>query len=242
FARRDSNDLLWTSVESASESCHRDCADGRGAWRVDEAGSLEAHERETGAEGAHRRAGGAGPAEHRDRGAVGCGPSASLALARALHRVEACGHRARPAAWRAADHGRCGAPGGADHAEHARGAHALEHANDGGRVGRQRRQRVSLLAQEWLPHLVRGFKVSRDPQFVEKLEDIVGLYLAPPEHALVLCCDEKSQVQALDRPQPGLPLKKGRAATMTHDYKRNGTTTLFAPHSMCSTGKSSPNA
>ena len=70
------------------------------------------------------------------------------------------------------------------------------------------------------PHLVRGFKVSRDPKFVEKLEDIVGLYLSPPEHALVLCCDEKSQVQALDRTQPGLPLKKGRAATMTHDYKR----------------------
>jgi transposase len=78
------------------------------------------------------------------------------------------------------------------------------------------------------PHVVRGFKVSRDPKFVEKLEDIVGLYLSPPEHALVLCCDEKSQVQALDRTQPGLPLKKGRAATMTHDYKRNGTTTLFA--------------
>src|SRR5882757_10521983 len=78
------------------------------------------------------------------------------------------------------------------------------------------------------PHLVRGFKVSRDPRFVEKLEDIVGLYMSPPEHALVLCCDEKSQVQALDRTQPGLPLKKGRAQTMTHDYKRNGTTTLFA--------------
>jgi transposase len=78
------------------------------------------------------------------------------------------------------------------------------------------------------PHVVRGFKVSRDPQFVEKLEDIVGLYMSPPEHALVLCCDEKSQVQALDRTQPGLPLKKGRAETMTHDYKRNGTTTLFA--------------
>ena len=78
------------------------------------------------------------------------------------------------------------------------------------------------------PHLVRGFKVSRDPKFVEKLEDIVGLYMAPPERALVLCCDEKSQVQALDRTQPGLPLKKGRAATMTHDYKRHGTTTLFA--------------
>ena len=78
------------------------------------------------------------------------------------------------------------------------------------------------------PHLVRGFKVSRDPRFVEKLEDIVGLYMSPPEHALVLCCDEKSQVQALDRTQPGLPLKKGRAQTMTHDYKRHGTTTLFA--------------
>jgi transposase len=78
------------------------------------------------------------------------------------------------------------------------------------------------------PHLVRGFKVSRDPKFVEKLEDIVGLYMSPPEHALVLCCDEKSQVQALDRTQPGLPMKKGRAGTMTHDYKRNGTTTLFA--------------
>ncbi|MBV8036353.1 MAG: IS630 family transposase [Pelomonas sp.] len=78
------------------------------------------------------------------------------------------------------------------------------------------------------PHLLRGFKVSRDPRFVERLEDIVGLYMSPPEHALVLCCDEKSQVQALDRTQPGLPLKKGRAQTMTHDYKRHGTTTLFA--------------
>jgi len=78
------------------------------------------------------------------------------------------------------------------------------------------------------PHQVKRFKVSRDPKFVEKLEDIVGLYMSPPEHALVLCCDEKSQVQALDRTQPGLPMKSGRAATMTHDYKRNGTTTLFA--------------
>jgi transposase len=78
------------------------------------------------------------------------------------------------------------------------------------------------------PHLVRSFKVSRDPKFVEKLEDIVGLYMSPPANALVLSCDEKSQVQALDRTQPGLPLKKGRAKTMTHDYKRNGTTTLFA--------------
>ena len=78
------------------------------------------------------------------------------------------------------------------------------------------------------PHIVRGFKVSRDPNFVEKLDDIVGLYMSPPEHALVLCGDEKSQVQALDRTQPGRPLKKGRAATLTHDYKRNGTTPLFA--------------
>lgn len=78
------------------------------------------------------------------------------------------------------------------------------------------------------PHLVETFKVSNDPQFAEKLESIVGLYLNPPEHALVLCCDEKSQIQALDRTQPGLPLKRGRAGTMTHDYKRNGTATLFA--------------
>ena len=78
------------------------------------------------------------------------------------------------------------------------------------------------------PHLVRTFKVSNDPRFAEKLEDVIGLYLNAPEHAMVLCCDEKSQVQALDRTQPGLPLKKGRAGTMTHDYVRNGTTTLFA--------------
>lgn len=78
------------------------------------------------------------------------------------------------------------------------------------------------------PHLVRTFKVSNDPHFAEKLEDVVGLYLDAPEHAIVLCCDEKSQVQALDRTQPGLPLKKGRAGTMTHDYVRHGTTTLFA--------------
>lgn len=78
------------------------------------------------------------------------------------------------------------------------------------------------------PHLARTFKVSNDPAFAEKLEAIVGLYLNPPEHALVLCADEKSQIQALDRTQPGLPLKKGRCGTMTHDYKRNGTATLFA--------------
>ena len=78
------------------------------------------------------------------------------------------------------------------------------------------------------PHLIRTFKISNDPEFAEKLEDIVGLYLNPPEHALVLCVDEKSQIQALDRTQPGLPLKRGRGQTMTHDYKRNGTATLFA--------------
>jgi transposase len=78
------------------------------------------------------------------------------------------------------------------------------------------------------PHLIRTFKLSKDPQFDEKLVDVVGLYLNPPEKALVLCVDEKSQIQALDRTQPGLPMKKGRCGTMTHDYKRHGTTTLFA--------------
>jgi len=78
------------------------------------------------------------------------------------------------------------------------------------------------------PHLTRTFKLSRDPKFVEKLTDVVGLYLNPPEKAVVLCVDEKSQIQALDRTQPGLPMKRGRAGTMTHDYKRHGTTSLFA--------------
>lgn len=78
------------------------------------------------------------------------------------------------------------------------------------------------------PHRVRTFKVSNDPEFMEKVRDVVGLYLNPPEHALVFSVDEKSQIQALDRTQPGLPIKKGRCGTMTHDYKRNGTTTLFA--------------
>src|SRR6516225_1264542 len=78
------------------------------------------------------------------------------------------------------------------------------------------------------PHLVDTFKISTDPAFEDKLTDVVGLYLNPPESAVVLCMDEKSQVQALDRTQPSLPMKKGRAGTMTHDYKRNGTTTLFA--------------
>lgn len=77
------------------------------------------------------------------------------------------------------------------------------------------------------PHRVKTFKLSRDSKFLEKLTDVVGLYLNPPQQAIVLCVDEKSQIQALDRTQPGLPLKKGRCGTMTHDYKRNGTTTLF---------------
>ena len=78
------------------------------------------------------------------------------------------------------------------------------------------------------PHRVKTFKLSRDPKFLDKLTDVVGLYLNPPQQAIMLCVDEKSQIQALDRTQPGLPLKKGRCGTMTHDYKRNGTTTLFA--------------
>jgi len=82
------------------------------------------------------------------------------------------------------------------------------------------------------PHLVKTFKLSRDKHFLEKLVDVVGLYLNPPDKSLVLCIDEKSQIQALDRTQPGLPMKKGRLGTMTHDYKRNGTTTLFAALSM----------
>ena len=78
------------------------------------------------------------------------------------------------------------------------------------------------------PHRTRTFKLSRDKRFAEKLTDVVGLYLNPPEKAIVLCVDEKSQIQALNRTQPGLPMKKGRCGTMTHDYERNGTTTLFA--------------
>ena len=85
-----------------------------------------------------------------------------------------------------------------------------------------------LRANNLKPHLVKTFKISNDPNFEEKLCDVVGLYLNPPEHALVLSADEKTSIQALDRTQPELPIKKGRCGTMTHDYKRNGTTTLFA--------------
>jgi transposase len=88
-------------------------------------------------------------------------------------------------------------------------------------------QRI-LEAHQLEPHRVRSFKLSNDPKFAEKLRDVVGLYVDPPAHAVVLSLDEKSGIQALDRTQPGLPMKRGRAGTMTHDYKRNGTTTLFA--------------
>ena len=88
-------------------------------------------------------------------------------------------------------------------------------------------QRI-LEAHQLAPHRIRTFKLSNDPKFAEKLKDVVGLYVDPPAHAVVLSVDEKSQIQALDRTQPGLPMKPGRAGTMTHDYKRNGTTTLFA--------------
>jgi transposase len=83
-------------------------------------------------------------------------------------------------------------------------------------------------AHDLAPHRIRQFKLSNDVAFVDKLQDVVGLYVSPPAHAVVLSMDEKSQIQALDRTQPGLPMKKGRSGTMTHDYKRNGTTTLFA--------------
>ena len=83
-------------------------------------------------------------------------------------------------------------------------------------------------AHQLRPHRVKTFKLSRDPKFLEKMTDVIGLYLNPPQQAIVLCVDEKTQIQALDRTPPGLPIKKGRFGTMTHDYKRNGTTTLFA--------------
>jgi transposase len=111
-------------------------------------------------------------------------------------------------------------PNNATHWSRSTMAHAMSiSASTVGRIWR---------ANGLKPHRVNTFKVSNDPAFADKLEAIVGLYLNPPEHALVLSVDEKSQIQALDRTQPGLPMKKGRGQTMTHDYKRNGTTTLFA--------------
>jgi transposase len=105
----------------------------------------------------------------------------------------------------------------------------LEHPLHGGGGRAQPQQRAAHLEDHGLkPHLTKTFKLSNDKRFAEKVRDIVGLYLDPPDKALVFSVDEKSQIQALDRTQPGLPLKKGRAGTMTHDYKRHGTTTLFA--------------
>jgi len=100
-------------------------------------------------------------------------------------------------------------------------------------MARAKKVSPSMVSRIWRdhnlkPHRHRAFKLSRDTQFLEKLTDVVGLYLNPPDKALVLCVDEKSQIQALDRTQPGLPMKKGRCGTFTHDYVRNGTTTLFA--------------
>src|SRR5271166_445732 len=94
-------------------------------------------------------------------------------------------------------------------------------------ISHRRVQRI-WAAQGLKPHRVHTFKLSNDPKFAAKVQDVVGLYVNPPEHALVLSVDEKSQIQALDRTQPGLPMKKGRCGTTTHDYKRHGTTTLFA--------------
>ena len=106
---------------------------------------------------------------------------------------------------------------------------ALDRSGDGegGRVSHRSVQRI-WAAHGLKPHRVRTFKLSNDPKFAAKVQDVVGLYVDPPEHALVLSVDEKSQIQALDRTQPGLPMKQGRCGTMTHDYKRHGTTTLFA--------------
>jgi transposase len=119
---------------------------------------------------------------------------------------------------------------GADHDDAAAAErHALEHAVDAKVVGISHSSVQRIWREADLkPHLVRTFKVSNDPKFAEKVTDVVGLYMNPPDKALVLCVDEKSQIQALHRTQSGLPLKKGRVATMTHDYKRNSTTTLFA--------------
>jgi hypothetical protein len=119
--------------------------------------------------------------------------------------------------------------GGSHGAHHAAGGDALEHPHDGAgpRLSQATVQRI-WKRHHLQPHRVETFKLSRDKHFLEKLTDVVGLYLNPPDKSLVLCVDEKSQIQALDRTQPGLPLRRGRCGTQTHDYKRNGTTTLFA--------------
>ena len=163
--------------------------------------------------------------------AEGCSPHGD-ALAGTISGTGHCrpSERRCPAWTHPVDHGRShGHPDCEDHAKHSSQRHALVHAHHGPRDGLSQGQCARIWRANGLkPHRVESFKVSNDPDFADKLEDIVGLYLNPPEHALVLSVDEKSQIQALDRTQPGLPMKKGRGATMTHDYKRNGTTTLFA--------------
>jgi hypothetical protein len=117
-----------------------------------------------------------------------------------------------------------------DPTHQAEGDDALEWPTHGGEPRRKHKSTVNNIwrRHHLKPHRVKRFKLSRDPRFLEKLTDVVGLYLNPPQQALVLCVDENSQIQAVDRTQPGLPLKKGRCGTMTHDDKRHGTTTLFA--------------
>ena len=112
-------------------------------------------------------------------------------------------------------------------ARHENGIAIRPDAGESRRAKPRSVQRI-LEAHQLAPHRIRTFKLSNDPKFAEKLKDVVGLYVDPPAHAVVLSVDEKSQIQALDRTQPGLPMKPGRAGTMTHDYKRHGTTTLFA--------------
>ncbi len=151
---------------------------------------------------------------------------------RLAERARVGGHREgrSPTGTQAPHFGRAG--GGdrtEDHARRSSPGHAVEHPRDGSRRGRERGHGATHLACPRSEAAAnKDVQAPQRPAFAEKLQEIVGLYLNPPAHALVLSVDEKSQIQALDRTQPGLPLKPGRWATMTHDYKRNGTTTLFA--------------
>src|SRR5712692_1857035 len=178
-------------------------------------------------------------------GAAGCSkhrrqPADRVALATALCRSGGGGSVARqdPQAGQATDPGGYGGPGGGAHPRLRGGRLCTEPPHQATHwTGRAMAKAMGLSlgsvqriwrAHHLQPHRLRTFKRSRDPSFAAKLTDIVGLYLDPPAHAVVLSLDEKSQIQALDRTQPGLPIKPGRCQTMTHDYKRHGTTTLFA--------------